>query len=319
MDFRVIDRQELDLPSWEALVHDRLFYQTVAWADICASGLPHHAHAVFLCGFAQGRLKAGLPAITTSRLGFRSFFSMPDGAYGGAVFAPDINEDSKKQYYAHLSSFLRPGRFAHIAIADYDNSLAGWADCSLARATYATHIIELSEKAAYVPPDKGTVVDIRAGKKRGGEIIPMTSARLEEFFRLYRMTEKRHGRSRTRYAIAFFGAILRHLEGTGQLYWTGLQADGALVASQINFIHGDMLYHWMVVSDYDKRWFKPNHVLLSDAIEYARQRGIRRINLGASPETAAGLRKFKEQWGGQPFTYDVLSYRSRLHRLVRRG
>lgn len=318
MDVQIIERPAMDLPAWNALVRQRSFFQTIAWADVCAAGMGAQARAVFLCAFEDGGLKAGLPAIITSRFGLKSFFSMPYGTYGGAVYSPDFDDEFKRRFCDGLTKTLAAGGFWHMDITDYFESLRLWSDCPLIRTRCETHVIELQDGVEFIPPDKGTAGDIRAGEKRGGMIVTIDSGRLDDFFRLYRLTEKRHGRTRLRYSREFFGAILDHLGGTDRLYWTGFEAEGVLIGSQINFIHGDTLFYWQAVSDYEKRWYKPNQALLYDAILNAGGRGLRQINLGGSPEDAVGLRKFKEQWGGRPIAYDVYSYRSRLHRLMRR-
>lgn len=317
MDFHVIERPTVDLSAWETLVRKESFFQTATWADVCAAGIGRRARAVFLCGFEGNVLKAGMPAIISNRFGLRSFFSMPFGTYGGAAFAPDVDDESKSRFGRWLSEMIEAGRYWQVEISDYNDSLHSRSGCSLVRSRYETHVVDLPEGVEFVPPDKGTSADVRAGEKRGGKIVTVDADRLDEFCRLYRLTEARHGRTRRRYTRDFFAAILQHLGDTGRLHWTGLEADGMLVGSQINFIHGDTLFYWQAVSDYEKRWFKPNHVLLYDAIRYAQANGIPRVNLGGSPRGAASLRKFKEQWGGRPVEYDVYSYRSRLHRLVR--
>lgn len=318
MDVRIIERPAVDLPVWEALVRQRSFFQTVAWADVCATGMRGQTRAVFLCGHEDNVLKAGLPAIITRRFGLKSFFSMPYGTYGGVAYAGNVDDEVKRQFCNCLATTLDAGGFWYIDMTDYFDSLRLSPDCPLIRTRCETHILELQEGGEFIPPDKGTAGDIRAGEKRGGRIVTIDSGRLDDFFRLYRLTEQRHGRTRLRYSREFFGAILDILGGTDRLYWTGFEAEGTLIGSQINFVHGDTLFYWQAVSDYDKRWYKPNQVLLYDAILHAGKRGLRQVNLGGSPRDAVGLKKFKEQWGGRPIAYDMYSYRSRLHRLMRR-
>jgi lipid II:glycine glycyltransferase (peptidoglycan interpeptide bridge formation enzyme) len=102
------------------------------------------------------------------------------------------------------------------------------------------------------------------------------------------------------------------------LYWNSLLEDSRMVGSCINFIHGDTLFNWQNVSDYSKRYLRPNHVLIADAIEYAIERGIKKINLGASPPYAHSLIDFKKRWGGERVNYDSYFSSSWLLRLLRR-
>jgi len=318
MDVRLIDRPMVDASAWAALARGGSFFQTLAWADVCAAGIGPQARSVFLCGFEGDGLWAGLPAVITRRLGQRSFFSMPYGTYGGILFAPEVGAERRREFVLRLNDFLRAERFAQVEITDFEGSLAGGSAYPLVRVALSTHVIPLSAEAEYHPPDKKIEGHLRTGRKTGAEIVAVEQDTLDDFYELYRRTEVRHGRKKPRYHRRMFEQVWRLLSGTGMLYWNGLLVEGRLAGSQISFIFGETLFSWQTVSDYDLRQYKPNHLLLDDAIRYGLGRGVRRVNLGGSPEGAAGLREYKERWGGQAVMYDAYSYRSRWHRLVRR-
>ena len=99
--------------------------------------------------------------------------------------------------------------------------------------------------------------------------------------------------------------MLKHLGDTDILYWNCLMHEGMMVGSCINFIYHNTLFNWQTVSNYEFRRLKPNHVLLSEAIQKGIDRGIRKINLGASPPYAHSLIDYKERWGGVKIDYDT--------------
>ena len=91
--------------------------------------------------------------------------------------------------------------------------------------------------------------------------------------------------------------------------------DGAAAASHINLIEGDMLVNWQVYYDKQFSSAKPNQYLLIDAIRRGYNAGVRRVNFGATPDDAEGVRNYKEKWGGTPYSYQTLIHRRGLGRL----
>ena len=319
MIFRQIDRPELDQPAWDSLTEPVSFFHSSVWSDVWVDALAPRGTAVFLCGFDGRSLVAGLPAVITRRLGIRSFYSMPNGTYGGAVFASGIDDNARQEFRDGLAAYLRQARFDRVEIADFYGALTDWPDSPLGKSSAATHMIDLKDGVAYRPPDKKIMGHLHAGQKSGGEIVRVTDEMgLDPFYRLYRMTEGRHGRKRPRYTRRFFACLLRRMADNPALYWTAVLLDGEMIGSQINFIQGKTLFNWQTVFDYEMRQHKPNHLLLEDAIRVGMARGVGRVNLGASPPEADGLIDYKERWGGIRHEYNILSYRSLRHRLLRR-
>jgi len=318
MEFRVVERDELDTAAWEKLAVGGSFFQTVAWADIGVGALPHHPRSVFLCGYDGSRLMAGMPAVITRRFGLKAFYSMPDGTYGGPVIGPDCPDKMRSAFLNTLAGYLRQHDFSRIAIADFGGTLKDWHGHGLQRTQSFTHIVRLDRPENF-QPHKKIEYDIRAGQKVDSEIIMIDKLSLvDDFYRLYLLTKKRHEGGGPLREGKFFEIIFRHLEKTGKLYWTGLMAEGEMVGSQIHFIHGETLFNWQTVSDYDKRQFKPSQLLMNDAIAQAAALNLKTVNLGASPPDAEGLIRYKERWQGIRVEYDILTSRSLLRRLVGR-
>jgi hypothetical protein len=323
MDFRVIDRKSLDVTEWNRLSLKGSFFQTVMWADVCVRGLPADrigvgAAAVFFCGYDGERIVAGFPAIITKRFGVSSFDSMPNNTYGSALFDEGLPEETQARFIDHVATFLDGRRFSRITITDFDGRLKHGDRIKLRCDRSFTHIIGIDSIDEF-EPHRRIKRDLRTGAKADTEIVLINDrGDIDGFYRLYRQTERRHGRRRPLYRRGFFHALADVMAGSDMLYWPGLMVEGRMVASQINFIYGDTLINWRVVSDYEWRRYKPNQILLYDAIEKAAARGVTKINLGASPPDADGLIAYKERWGGTKVEFDIYSYRSRMRRLMGR-
>jgi hypothetical protein len=323
MEFRVIDRQSLDVTEWDRLSRAGSFFQTVTWADVCVRGLPAdrlgvRADAVFLCGYDDSRLVVGLPAVITRRFGISAFDSMPNHTYGGALFAEGLSEELKEDFVADVSAYLNGRRFSRITITDFERRLKNRKTIGLGPERSFTHIVMIDSIGDF-EPHRRIKRDLRNGGRSEYTIAPVRSdSDIDAFYRLYSLTERRHGRRRPLYRRGFFHALADVMDDSRMLYWPGLMIEGKMVASQINFIHGNTLINWRVVSNYEWRRYKPNQLLLYDAIEKAAAVGVTRINLGASPPEAEGLIAYKERWGGMKVEFDIYSHRSQLRRMLGR-
>ncbi len=323
MDFRVIERQSLDVTEWNRLSAKGSFFQTVIWADVCVRGLTAdrpgvEAEAIFFCGYDDGRIVAGLPAILTRRFGVSAFDSMPNHTYGSALFDSELSPESRDHFIGEVAAYLSERRFSRITITDFDGELRHDERLPLRCDRSFTHIIGIDSLDDF-EPHRRVRRDLRTGSKADTEIAPIRDAvDIDEFYRLYVLTEHRHGRRRPLYRHGFFQALAEVMADSDMLYWPGLSVEGRMIASQINFIHSDTMINWRVVSDYEWRRYKPSQLLLYDAIEKAAAYGVTKINLGASPPDADGLIAYKERWGGAKVEFDIYSHRSRVRRWLRR-
>jgi CelD/BcsL family acetyltransferase involved in cellulose biosynthesis len=319
MQFRMLNKKEIDRESWNGLASNGTFFQTFEWADICSRGIGFGARAIFLTMYRDGELIAGMPAVITRKFGFRSFYSMPYDTYGELILRDNGDESQKDLFNTNMIRFLKEGRFSRISITDFEGNLSEIGEPFLTWSPAFTHVINLDSSSDYHPPDERILDQVRNGLKSGTTRKAIrTGADLDSFYTLYKMTEKRHGQRNPLYSRRFFETILASLRDSEKLYWNSLLEGGRMVGSCINFIHRDTLFNWQNVSDYSKRHLRPNHVLISDAIEYAIGRGLKKINLGASPPYAHSLIDFKQRWGGEKVDYDIYRSSSWLLRLLGR-
>lgn len=318
MEFRVVDREQLDLSAWKNLTHNHSFFHTPAWADVCVAGLSGSPRAVFLCGYRNRQLRLGLPGIITRRYRFSSFYSMPNGTYGGICSSGESSPEEVDQFCTALIDYFDREKFSRIMIVDFEDKpgLHSWK--GFQREKHFTHIIRPSNTEDYQVPEKRIARHLRSGQRKNDNFFIMDSGRMDDFYSLYLDNEKRHRNPGPLYKHSFFKSLLDILGKSEKLYWTGLADGESLIGSQINFIHSDTLFYWQGIFDYNKRDHKPSYILMHDAIRHGLEMGVRNINLGASPPQAVGLIDYKTRWGGEKIEYGILSYRSKLRKLLGR-
>jgi lipid II:glycine glycyltransferase (peptidoglycan interpeptide bridge formation enzyme) len=82
--------------------------------------------------------------------------------------------------------------------------------------------------------------------------------------------------------------------------------DGQLLGFALSFIHKEEAYYWEGVTLREGEGLRPADALFTDLFTMALGRGLKRVNLGGSPQGAEGLVRYKEAWGASPVEY--LSY-----------
>lgn len=319
MELLICDRQELDAAGWNKLAESGSFFHSLKWIDLSVAALAPSAASHFLCGTEHGGLCAGMPLIFVKKFGFKTLDALPLGTYGGPIFTPGLTAGSKEEFREFLSAYVNRGHFARLAIVDSFHNLDGWLPAGFTRKPAFTHLITLDNGNESCPPDKRVQRHIRGGQKSSGRIVPIESSdKVSSFYALYALTERRHGRKNPIIERRFFDCLLEQFRDSPYLYWVAAEVDGEMAASQINLIWGDTLFNWQVVSDLKFREAKPNYLLHDDMIACARQRGLKKINLGASPPEADGLIDYKESWGGRRVEYDIITASSPLWRIWER-
>lgn len=319
MEFVRCDRQGLDTTAWEHLAHAGSVFHLLAWIDLCVEAFAPRAESFFLCGYDQGKLCAGMPAVTRRRLVWRTVDALPLGTYGGPIFLPGIAEPVRRDFIASLQTHCADLGAARLAIVDFDHALDSWNAPGFKRQQAMTHLVTLPAEGEFLAPDKKVAQHVRSGQKFSGCIIEIqTAEQVGLFYDIYSATERRHGRSQPIIKRRFFDCLLDRFGGSRHLYWVAAEIDGAMAASQINLVWEDTLFNWQVVSDLKFRQSKPTYLLHDAMISYAQEHGLRKINLGASPPEAEGLIDYKERWGGVRVEYEMLTASSMLWRIWER-
>jgi hypothetical protein len=259
-----------------------------------------------------GSVAALLPGVEAGRGPLCRFMSMPDGCYGGVFFA-----DGAAAERGRLARRLLDGVAAHgysrTHLYDFYGSVTEAP--RFAPLPCATTLVDLPDET-WQPPDAKLRSQIRKAEREGIRVEPFDWDRHHaEFLRLVRGCERRHGHP-PRYRPAFYEALARLARADGRVHWLWCARDGRAAASHIYFVEHGALQAWQTYFDRAFSFLKPNQYIRWSLCRALARQGVRRLNLGATPEGAAGLAYYKARWGGRPFAYNVYFRRAGLGRLL---
>lgn len=316
MNIRIENLQTVDRIKWAKLVEAGSFFQSYDWVDICATGLD--GEAVFICSYEREKLIAGFPGIIVKRYGFRSFLSMPFDTYGGVLFSGEFPNDEKENIAAELLSHIRSQNYSAVIITDRKRILRNGVPASAIRTAF-TQMVDLGDEPELEPPDKKIMGHIRSGQRLDSQIVDIeTDEQVRQFYGLYCETARRHGDKSPRLSLTFFETVFNKLSGSDKMIFIAVMVDQNMVGARLAFIDNKNLINWHMVSDYDSRQYKANHLLMYETMTRAIKRGVRYVNLGASPEDAVGLIDFKKRWGGVQEEYDIITFKSGIRTVIDR-
>lgn len=315
MKFQVEQFTSIDETQWRQLSSGASFYQGYDWIRACREALGSEAVA---CTLRQsGHLIGAIPGIISSRLGMKTFASMPFGTYGGIIWRNTPEEEQKRAICSGIEDALSGLSISKAHIADYSGSFDSLQLSGFKMRRHYTQLLSLGQ--APYSPDKKIMTEIHKGQEAGGEIRRLSyTSDIDIYYDLYRYTEERHGRKKLPYSREFLFALLKSLVPSAKLYWIGLFNDDRMIGAQIHFIEGDKQYYWQAVSGGDARDFRSDYRLLLNAIHFGQQQGVTEVNMGASPDDAHGLVFFKKRWGSVKREYMTYEYSSGLRRIIGR-
>ncbi|MDH4157085.1 MAG: GNAT family N-acetyltransferase [candidate division Zixibacteria bacterium] len=259
-----------------------------------------------------GELRAVLPGVEFGAGLWRRFQAMPDGCYG-RVFYADTAPDRKRAVVSALSQGLKKAHYAKLYIYDYYDSFGSPGD--FAEMNCTTTIVDISSPE-WQPPHESVRRGINKAEREGIEVRAINWDRdAAAFVELMRRTERRHGRS-VRYPEAFFRSLAELARHDERIKWLWCEHDGEPAASHIYIAEDGAVIYWQGYFDKKFSFLRPNHYMHYTTAKAAAAQGVKYFNLGASPETAEGLKAYKDRWGGSPYSYKCYWSKSLLGRLV---
>ncbi|MEA3296653.1 MAG: GNAT family N-acetyltransferase [candidate division Zixibacteria bacterium] len=254
---------------------------------------------------------AFLPGIEFGMKWFRRFQSMPDGCYGGLFLSPDKRKE-RNIIAEQIMSTLANAGYIKVFLTDFYKCLDQHS--SFQYDEYKTTLVKIT-RPAWEPPDKKLRQQIRKAAREGIEVQRFDPDRnFESFLKLMEQTEKRHNRKQ-KYPMRFFRGLAELAATDDRVHWVWCESNGQPAASHIFIIERDMLISWQTYFDKAFSWLKPNQYILYKTAVDLTKRGIKYLNLGASPPDAVDLQAYKGRWGGEIRTYPCYSCRKGLGKL----
>lgn len=240
------------------------------------------------------------------------FQAMPDGLYARIYHTTDDPHRGSESAQA-LGAAIASAGYARLFLSDYFGEFDGVRGCQAV--TSHTVLVDVSSPG-WEPPDATIRSEIRKAEREGGRVVRFDSRRhMAGFLRLMRATEERHGRL-PKYSDEFYAALGELAAGDSRVHWLVAEHETELAASHIYLVDGDLALYWQSFFDKKYSFLKPNqHMLYRTAVQLA-SRGVKTLNLGASPEDAEGLRHYKESWGGTAKSYPLYIRKSWIGKLL---
>jgi hypothetical protein len=152
---------------------------------------------------------------------------------------------------------------------------------------------------------------VRRAQKAGVEVTRHHGLdAVRHFYRLHGITRKRHGLPPP--PFGFFRRLHEHVLSEGLGFVALARIGGRPVAAAV-FVHfGVKAVLKYAASDRRYQQFRPNNLLLWEAIRWCVADGVLALSLGRTHPDNSGLRRFKSGWGAREtnleyFRYDVRS------------
>ena len=141
--------------------------------------------------------------------------------------------------------------------------------------------------------------DVKKARRSNLSITPpKDAAEGSALFRIYRATVKNHGGA-LRYNEDYFSGLIKLAYHKSGLRILVARHQGNVAGFVIVGIHGKSSYYLHGGTDVAYRQYSPADLLLSEAIQLARDTGSECFNLMSSPNDQPSLVKYKEKWGGE--------------------
>ncbi len=310
MAFKICSAEDLPGDQWSIITKNSL-YSSPEFVRIWRT---MSGRDVFFLEENGGKLLAGMTGVMFGRSFSGRFQSMPDGLNGGPYFTEDYTSAKKGQFIQSVFNWLKSKR---VLRADIHNPSVEIDNINFQRRDMITQIIHLGNES-FTPPDSKIREHIRTGRRRGAIVAVFDKFDyLDGFFELVEKTSRRHD-ARPRYPKIWFRELLKLSIIDDRILWWAVFGENKMIGSRICFIDRSQLLTWQYYSDKEYGHLKPGYLLLDYIINYAVERKIKTINLGASPPEAESLRDYKKRWGGQERTLNYYTHYSRLGKLLYR-
>ena len=129
---------------------------------------------------------------------------------------------------------------------------------------------------------------------------------VKEFHRLTTATRRRL--NLLPWPYRFFQSIYRHIIVPGHGFLLLAELDGKVIAGTMYFLFKDTILYKFNASDKNYSQYRPNYLLIWNAMERACQEGYRRFDFGVSNPENQGLITFKRHWGTEEMVLPYYYY-----------
>lgn len=265
----------------------------------------------------SGAFLCGLPIIEIQKFGFKSYYSMPYGDYGGLLFNSCLinTEDYANIFYTHLRELTR-GRFGMLAIYDFYNSIPHSVGVKFHKFQCIAHVVLLSSspRAIWEHSIDSTKKRLtrQAQRNQVKTLLVRDEADVLECYEILKDTAKRHKR-KMKFPLEFYINLFHSMNKF--LRCSIAIRDSQKLATAINLLYKDTITYWDAGSYTNALKYRPNDALIWDTIQWGCENNYKYFDLRGSPTFK--LARFKKQWGGQEKYYPFYCKMSPLFRTIK--
>ncbi|HOW84892.1 MAG TPA: GNAT family N-acetyltransferase [Candidatus Aminicenantes bacterium] len=304
----------LEHPGWDSLVlraGDPGFFHSAAWARILQAS--YGFKPSYVAALDRDRLEMVLPLMEVPGLfGARRGVSLPFTDY-----CPPLGDQALAGEAVRFA-IDHGGRAGWRSIEWRD--AAGFDAGTPASETYYGHDIDLrgTDEELLGRLHEGHRRNIRRAEREGVSIEFSGSLEaLRGFCRLNGRTRKRHGLPPQ--PFAFFAGIYEHALCRDLGFVVSARRSGRLLAAAVFFHFGGQALFKFGASDPASFPFRPNNLIIWEAMRRCRDMGLRSLSLGRTEPDNPGLLRFKRGWGARERVLRYYKYDLRKRAFLARG
>jgi len=140
---------------------------------------------------------------------------------------------------------------------------------------------------------------------------------LDEFYRLNCITRKKHGLPPQ--PLSFFMQIFHNLIKEKKAFIISARYKGEIIASAVYLHFGEKAYYKYGASDERFQNFRPNNLVMWEAIKYYNERKFKSFHFGRTEFENEGLRRFKLGWGTTEKVINTYIYSVNKKAFIQKG
>lgn len=188
------------------------------------------------------------------------------------------------------------------------------APASLAFYGHAIQIVP-DEKCQFAGLESSVRRAIRKSEKEGVSVeISQSLDAVRGFYALQCRTRKKHGLPPQ--PFAFFRNIHQHVLSVDKGIVITARYQGRPIAASVYFHFGQHAIYKYGASDESVQHLRGNNIVMWEAVNWCRRKGIKRLDLGRTSVANTGLRKFKVGWRAEEYPIEYWKYDMQSRRFV---
>jgi hypothetical protein len=284
----------LDHLEWDEILlksQDFSFFHTLSWAKTLVES--YGFRPLYFAWQRTGKLLFLMPFMEiTSILTGKRGVSLPFTDFCHPFSALEISPEMA------VKSVIDFGRANRWKYAEW-HGLETFNEQAIPSESYLSHDVDLKKSEAQIFSSlrESNQRNIRKATRAGLTVRADSSLEsLGNFYRLNCLTRRRHQLPPQPYA--FFLNLYKHILSRAMGLVITVAHSGHVVASGIFFHFGKVATYKYGASDSRFFSFRPNNLVIWEAMRIYAQRGYERLDLGRTELDNLGLIQFKRMWGG---------------------